>query len=73
MLSRREFVALLGALPVVRLAPLLRVRCAHDFRDFQTHKCIGPVREWLRGHQCQDCGQIEVHERVTVRWGGILS
>ena len=72
MLSRREFVALLGALPVVRLAPLLRVRCAHQMEAFMTHKSIGPVREWLKGHQCLECGHIEVQERVTIRWGGIL-
>ena len=71
-MSRREFVALLGTLPVLRLLPGERLGCAHRMAEFKTNKAIGPVREWLKGHQCQDCGHIKVEERVTIRWGSIL-
>ena len=72
MLSRREFAALLGALPVLRLLPGDRLGCQHRMEGFKTNKAIGHVREWLKGHQCLDCGHIKVDERVTIRWGGIL-
>ena len=72
MISRREFVALLGALPAVRLLGTLRIGCAHQMVPFKTGRSIGPLREWLKGHQCEDCGHIKVEERVTIRWGGIL-
>lgn len=72
MISRREFVALLGALPVLRLLPGDRLGCDHRWEPFKRQGSIGPVREWLKGHQCQDCGHIWVSERVTIRWGGIL-
>ena len=69
MLTRRAFCALLGALPVTRLLPGARLGCQHRWEGFKTHKSIGPVKEWLKGHQCQDCGHIKVEERVTVKWG----
>ncbi len=77
MLSRREFVALLGALPAARLLGTLRIGCAHQWKRFKTHKrdgysldgTGGPRHEWLKGQQCEDCGHIQVTERVTLRWG----
>ena len=80
MLSRREFVAVLGALPVVRLLPGVRLGCHHRWgAGFETHKKAGfstdrggPLHEWVFGHQCLDCGHIKVAERVTIRWGRIL-
>ena len=81
MLTRREFVAILGALPVIRLLPGVRLGCQHQWEGFKTHKrdgysldsTGGPRHEWLRGAQCQTCGHIRVTERVTVRWGRLES
>ncbi len=56
---------------MVRLLPGVRLGCAHRWEGFKTHKAIGPVREWLLGAQCLDCGHIKVAERVTVRWGSL--
>ena len=71
MLSRREFVAILAALPVARLPGVTRARCRHHWELFKQHNVDGPIREWVRGRQCQDCGHIRVHERVFIRWGGL--
>jgi hypothetical protein len=69
MMSRREFVALLGALPVLRLLPGDRLGCQHRMVPFKTAGVRGPIREWLKGHQCEDCGHIKVEQRVFVTWG----
>ncbi len=73
MLSRREFAGVLGALPVVRLWPEIRMGCEHRWEGFKTVKSIGPVREWVLGAQCLDCGHIKVAERVTTIWGSLES
>ena len=71
MLTRRAFCALLGALPVIRLLPGVRLGCQHQWEGFERWTKIERGRHGVRGVQCQVCGHIRVTEQCWARWGGL--
>ncbi len=69
-MDRRSFLAILTALPMLRLPAFLRKDCAHEMVDFRRTALIPGGSQLVFGSQCKSCGQIKMKKQGRVRWGG---
>ncbi len=69
-MNRREFLAIMATLPVLRLAAPLRLACRHDMKEFKRAAKIPGGRQIVFGDQCQRCGDVQLWKQGRVRWGG---
>ncbi len=69
-MNRREFLALMATLPVVRLVAPLRLACSHTWKGFGRSAKIPGGQQMIFGEQCESCGHIKIRKQGRVRWGG---